>query len=123
MKTKIIAFIIMILVLFGSLLNTYALGREIDRFIGLCEALSLDGDSSGALIDVEELFAEFTKSEQFMSVTVNHDDLTVIEELFSEMIGYLKVDDPDGAKVAKSRLTDALSHLRRLSGINLDAII
>jgi hypothetical protein len=33
------------------------------------------------------------------------------------------LDDAKGASVVKNRLTDSLSHLRRLSGFNIDAII
>ena len=123
MKIKIAAFVIIILVVGLSVVNTLFLQREINRFIDLCDSLALNEDSAESLRDALELRSEFAKSEKFMSITVNHNDLTVIEEIFSEMIGCLKVNDFDGARIAKSRLGDALRHLGRLSGINIDAII
>ena len=123
MKIKITAIITIILVMGSSLLNTLFLNKEIDRIISLTERLNLEGEPTEALNCALELRKIFTKSEQYMSITVNHNDLTDIEEIFSEMIGCLKVSDTDGARVAKSRLEDALRHLRRLSGINIDAII
>ena len=58
-----------------------------------------------------------------MGMTVSHEDLTAIETGFSEMIGYLSVGDRNGAEVTKSRLLDALGHLRRLTGINIESVI
>ena len=39
------------------------------------------------------------------------------------MIGYLSVKDTEGAEMTKSRLIDALLHLRRLSGVNISSIL
>ena len=63
------------------------------------------------------------EKELFISLTVNHEDLTNIEEGFAEMIGCLSVGDTAGAQITKSRLIDSLEHLGRLSGFNFDAII
>ena len=123
MKIKITAIVIIVLVLSSSALNTLFLHNEIQRLISLTESLKPDEPPESALADAEELRVEFMKVEKIMSITVNHNDLTDIEEIFSEMIGYLKVEDYDGARVAKSRLEDALKHLRRLTGINIDAVI
>ena len=123
MKIKITAIVIIVLVVSSSALNTLFLHNEIQRLISLTESLKPDEPPESALADAEELRDEFMKVEKIMSITVNHNDLTDIEEIFSEMIGYLKVEDYDGARVAKSRLEDALKHLRRLTGINIDAVI
>ena len=123
MKIKITAIVIIVLVLSSSALNTLFLHNEIQRLISLTESLKPDEPPESALADAEELRVEFMKVEKIMSITVNHNDLTDIEEIFSEMIGYLKVEDYDGARVAKSRLEDALKHLRRLTGLNIDAVI
>jgi hypothetical protein len=71
----------------------------------------------------EEIKESFEESEGFISLTVNHEDLTNIEVCYSDLIGYLSVGMTKEAEVTKNRLVDALKHLRRLSGVNIDSII
>lgn len=71
----------------------------------------------------EEIYNEFKKAERYISITVSHDDLTNIEESFSEIIGAADAGNLIGVKTTKSRLKDALMHLGRLSGINIDSIL
>ena len=82
-----------------------------------------DSDIQAVERSVRALYDEFKKKETFISLTVNHEDLTRIEESFSEIIGYLSVGNADDAMVIKNRLLDSLEHLRRLSGFNIDSII
>ena len=122
MKVKILAAVILILVLLSSALNTHFLLRSIDKIENSVEALSFEASASESKNEAEALFESYKKAEGFLSLTVSHNDLTDIESFFSEMIGYLSVSDKDGAKMAKSRLIDALAHLRRLSGVNISSI-
>jgi predicted xylose isomerase-like sugar epimerase len=119
---KILAAVILILVLLASALNTHFLLRSIDKIENSVEALSFEAPASESKSEAETLFESYKKAEGFLSLTVSHNDLTDIESFFSEMIGYLSVSDKDGAKMAKSRLIDALAHLRRLSGVNISSI-
>jgi predicted xylose isomerase-like sugar epimerase len=122
MKVKILAAVILILVLLASALNTHFLLRSIDKIETDVEALSFEASANESKSEAEALFESYKKAEGFLSLTVSHNDLTDIESFFSEMIGYLSVSDKDGAKMAKSRLIDALAHLRRLSGVNISSI-
>ena len=124
MKIKIFAVVLISLICTAVILNTVMLTKTINGFSERISALDISqSDISGAEADARQAYEEFKKRETFMSLTVNHNDLTAIEELFSEMIGYLSIQDADGASVAKSRLIDALSHLRRLSGVNIDSVV
>ena len=124
MKIRILAACLLVLTASAVFVNTYFLGREIDRFSDRVSHISIpDTVTDTILTSARVVYADFKKAETYMSLSVNHNDLTNIEEIFSEMIGYLSVGDANGAKVAKSRLTDALGHLKRLSGINIDSIV
>ena len=74
-------------------------------------------------IEYKKLFSEFHKAEKFISITVSHDDLTNIEESFSDIIGAAEAGMEGYVIMIKSRLKDSLEHLGRLSGINLESII
>lgn len=124
MKIKILAVLLLLGISASAAINTVALTRSINRYARKVEALEIDEYSiHPAEAEARQAYAEFKKCETFMSLTVNHNDLTAIEELFSEMIGQLSVGDASGARVTKNRLIDALSHLRRLSGVNIDSIV
>ena len=121
MKEKITACVVLTVVVGFVIFNTCLLNKYIDQTISDVEELSLI--SADALSAATEVYDTFKKRELYISLTVNHEDLTSIENLFSEMIGQLTVSDIENAKITKHRLMDALKHLRRLSGFNIDAII
>ena len=123
MKTKILAVVLLVLTVGGVIANTVAIGRIISDYETAVRELEVDGGEESSAKAARELFESFQDSERFVSITVNHDDLTSIEELFSELIGHLEVGDGDAAHVTKNRLIDALRHLGRLSGFNIDSII
>ena len=124
MKEKIIAICLFALVITFVVINTIILDIQIEK---MCDAVEAINISENSLEDAEyalrEIFEEYKRREVFISLTVNHEDLTNIEESFDEIIGYLSVRDADGARVTKNRLVGSLRHLRRLSGLNIDAII
>lgn len=121
MKDKIIAVILFVIVVGFVVVNTLILNDQIDK---IYDSLSmLDIDNSTATDKARELYEDFCKKEQYISITVSHDDLTNIEDCFVELIGHLSVGNTADAKVTKDRLTSSLEHLRRLSGFTIDAII
>ena len=124
MKEKIFGFTTFILVISAVFANTVILHKSIGQIYDAVSDVEIyEGACKTAKIEAESAFHIFRKKELFIGLTVNHDDLSNIESNFSELIGYLSVDDAKGATVAKSRLADSLGHLRRLSGFNIDAII
>ena len=123
MKVKILATLVLALTVGLSALNTHFLLQAIDKTTDDVTDFSFQGRPEEIKQHAEMLFEDYKKREFFLSLTVSHEDLTDIESLFSEMIGYLSVQDIEGARTAKSRLIDALMHLRRLSGVNISSIL
>lgn len=124
MKIKIFAAVAIITVIGAVVINTVVLNKEISSLARAVSELNIRGitpEESKARADA--LFTEFKKKEPYISITVSHDDLTNIEDGFAELIGYLSVEDKDGAEVTKYKLENVLLHLRRLSGFNIDSII
>ena len=121
MNSKIISYIILSAVILSVSANSIYLHVSTKR---LSEAVKeSDIYSATAISNFTEIYAYYKKHERFISLTVNHDDLTAIDEALCEIIGSLEVNDTEGAAVIKSRLIGSLEHLRRLSGINIDSII
>lgn len=124
MKEKIFAIIMIVLVITSVIFNTLKIRDDIDVIYSAVESIVvLTKDLQKAESDARAAYDLFRKKETFIGLTVNHSDLASIEDGFAEMIGFLSVGDADNAEVTKNRLLDALSHLRRLSGFNIDAII
>lgn len=123
MKEKIFAFITIILIIVAVASNTIKMHKDIDEIYSAVENIDIEQPTNESRQEAHDAYDLFKKKEHFIGLTVNHDDLSNIEDCFAEMIGNLKTDDPDGATVAKNRLLNALSHLRRLSSFNIDAII
>ena len=121
MKEKITAVVFLLIVIGFVTVNTIVIDRQIEDTTEQIRAI--DVRSSAAKDKVSGIFEEFKKMESFISLTVNHDDLTIIDDYFVGMIGYLSVGDMDEAEVTKDRLTSSLEHLRRLSTFTFDAII
>ena len=121
MKAGAFAICVMTLVITLVSVNSFMLQKSIGELIDDAEDFLVEGRD--AYRNAEEIKRRFENRERFISLTVSHDDLTNIEECYSELIGYLKVNMTDEAEATKSRLIDALTHLRRLSGVNIDSII
>lgn len=120
MKSKIAATVILALVLTFVFVNAAVIERKAAAYGENVAALSPKDE--GILDAVTSLYENFQADERYISLTVNHDDLTNIEEAFAEMIGAAKAKDAEQFTITKSRLEDALAHLGRLSGINPDSI-
>lgn len=123
MKAKIAAIIILAGLTVGVILNTVYLDKTIADITAEVEEFRISDVTESAAAEAERMFDRFKRRETYISTTVNHGDLTEIEGLMSEMVANLKEGKADEARVTKSRLIDALGHLRRLSGVNIDSII
>ena len=118
MKAYRLAYVFLILILLFVIINTCILTayiESIEEDIRLC-TIKTDAEK------IEDIHDKFTKCKDFIGLTVSHDDLTNIEDIFAEFIASKKADDDNGVIVAKSRLENALLHLRRLVGFNVDSI-
>lgn len=104
--------------------NTYIIDKKISTLYDELKSTEIiDGYTEEAGKKISKIFNEYKSCEGYISMTVNHDDLTNIEDNFAELVGNLDVGDADSAKVTKNRLLYSLEHLRRLSGMNIDSII
>jgi hypothetical protein len=121
LKEKVIALVVLSLIVFGIAANAVMIDKSIDATLKEVEKLSFGAGSSAE--DAERIYSDFKVKENYISITVNHEDLTNINECFSDMIAYLRVGKRDEAEVAKYRLIDSLEHLRRSCGLNVDSII
>ena len=120
MKVKIFAAILLVLVLSAVTANTILLPKRIDRIIESVSAVS--PKEPDAAKSIQNAHRSFLDAEGFFSLTLNHNDLCEVGSLFVETLAYLSVGDFKEAGVTKSRLIDALLHLRRLSEINIGSI-
>lgn len=121
MKTKIFGAIVFFLTIAAVTANTVYLQRTVEKIYSQIEAVDMSAD--GAEDSFSAAYAYFRKHEKVINLTVNHEDLTAIEEAFSEIEGLLSIKRYEEAEVTKNRLLDSLEHLRRLSGINFDSIM
>ena len=121
MKTKIFATIVFFLTISAVIANTVYLQVTIEKIHSQVEAV--DMSSEDAEESFSNVYAFFKKHEKVINLTVNHEDLTAIEEAFSEIEGLLSIKSYDEAEVRKNRLLDSLEHLRRLSGVNFDSVM
>lgn len=121
MKEKILAVVLLVSIIGFSIANMLMLEKQVSRTIDEVDRMSFD--DKNAEEKANKIYDDYLKRQKYMSITVSHDDLTNIEDCFVEMIAYLSVADIENAKVTKSRLISYLEHLRRLSGLNIDAII
>ena len=122
MKAFKLSIIILILLTVSVYANSLYIGHTTKSIAKMVESINTD-DAEIAVQDFQTIFDEFRKAEKYISITVSHDDLTNIEESFSEIIGAANAGNLVGVKTVKSRLKDALLHLGRLSGINIDSIL
>ncbi len=120
-KVKVFAVVTLAAILIGVIINTVVIEKQISEVTESVKELDINAKTAKEA--AESIYRDFREKETCISLTVNHDDLTNIEEGFAELIGYLALEDTDGAYVTKNRLLDSLEHLRRLSGFNIDAII
>ena len=120
MRAAIISLVIIILLSALTVTNSLTLRHITEGYI---KKISDFPDTGEAFESYAALYDEFISDERYISLTVNHEDLREVEREFAEIIAAAKNHDADGIGAAKSRLVDALGHLGRLCGINIDSIL
>ena len=100
-------------------MNSFFVSKTIED---IKEQLEDSPSNTESLSLYSSIFDEYMKKQHFIGLTVNHEDLTNIEQEFHEILGAIEADDKESLIIAKSRLIGSLSHIRRLSGINADSI-
>ena len=121
MKSVRVALALLVITLCAVIDNSIVLRHNFDAITDKVEKTD-DSDISAAHEQYTKIFDEFKEKEWFISLTVNHEDLTNVEDALSEIIGATKAGDIDAVITIKSRLTNSLEHLSRLSGINIESI-
>ena len=121
MKAVKLAFALLIICLAAVITNSLVLRSIITDLTERVESAE-EENADVALREFEEIYRYYQKKLTYISLTVNHQDLTSIDESFTEIIGAAKAKDMDTLLTVKSRLIGALTHLKRLSGINIDSI-
>ena len=122
MKVIRFAYTVFALLFLAVIINSITVGKMIDS---ISEELhhAEEEDPASARREYERIYDKYKKYETYISLTVDHDDLSNIEDAFSEIIGAAIAEDVVGVITTKSRLTDYLKHVKRLSGINIDSIL
>lgn len=120
MKTVVVSYIILAVVLLVVIVNSIIISNSIDTIL---EKLKGIPEVSSAGKEYQEVFDDYMAAQRFLGITVSHDDLTNIEGEFYEILGAAEAGDDESLVIAKSRLMGALTHLRRLCGINADSIL
>ncbi|MBR5140106.1 MAG: DUF4363 family protein [Clostridia bacterium] len=121
MKSIRIAYIIFTLLLVATIINSIILGRIIEGFsqdISKAEEI----DMATAEKEYSEIYERYKSIELYISLSINHDDLSNLENAFAEIIGAAKAGDREAVITIKSRMNDYLRHIRRLTGINIDSV-
>ncbi len=120
MKTVIVSYIILGVVILLVVINSIVISNSIDTIL---EKLRGIPGASSAKEEYQRAFDDYMAAQRFFGITVSHDDLTNIEGEFYEIIGAAEAGDDESLIIAKNRLIGALTHLRRLCGINADSIL
>ena len=119
MKSVIGAYIIVIILILFVILNSVIVSYNIKEVIKMLENVQDTSESGEKYI---EIYEDYERRQKYISLTVNHNDLSAIETEFAEILGSVEACDYENLTIAKSRLIGALKHLKRLSGINIDSI-
>ena len=115
MGAKIFAFVTVIAVLILCRVNTVEVTRRIDE---VTDALEVAYDAN----EIKEIKARYKGYERLISISVSHEDLMAIDDLFIQYEAEMEAG-AEGTEITKSRLLSAFSHLRRLCTLNVDSVI
>ena len=122
MKAVKAAIVILCITLLFVISNSIILTKTISGYEKAVKKIDT-ADTKSAEGELIDLYDKFKRDERYINLTVNHLDLTNIEEMFASAIGAARADDSSELEITKNRLEDALGHLGRLVGINLDSIL
>ena len=121
MKSVRFAYTVLVLLILAVVINMVLVKNSVGRLLDEVKAAEEENTEKAAL-EYSEIYESYKERELFISLTVSHEDLSELEIAFSELIGAAKADDKSSLLIAKSRLTDRLWHIKRLSGINIDSV-
>lgn len=121
MKAVRFAVILLLCSLTFVVVNSLTLSAILDDVIEKTE--NTRDDDPNLQEKYEEIYSDLESKMTYVSLTVNHEDLTSITDGFAELIGTLEAGDRDSFIAVKSRLISSLKHIRRLAGINIDSIL
>lgn len=121
MKIVRLAYALLIVSLLFVATNSFILTNLISETIAEID----DGKDESAELALEKytrVYENFRDKEKYISLTVNHTDISGVDAAFAEMIGAAEAGDLTSVITIKSRLRDSLDHLIRLCGINFYSI-
>ena len=119
MKLLILSYVTAASVILFVFINSFIIHSYVTDLLNRIEEAPDSCDDNGAY---SLCFENYKRREKYIALTVSHSDLGVIEDSFAEIMGAISANDRESLIIAKSRLTEALSHVKRLSGINIDSI-
>ena len=122
MKSAKIAAAVLIILITLVFLNSFFISNLANKFAEKLEKIDL-GSEDFAYEELKALKNEFETRRIWITLTVSHDDISSIEEAFSDIIGAALAKERSEMIITKSRLENALRHLGRLSAINIDSIL
>ena len=119
MKSLIFAYVMIIILLLAVILNSIMVSKSIK---GIVEMINDVYDTSLNEERYQEIYDEYLKRQRFISLSIDHSYLGNVETGFTEVIAAAKIGEYSDLVIAKSRLLNALAHVRRLASINIDSI-
>lgn len=121
MKSVKAATIALILLIISVFANSVLVAKTVNEFAEKLE--KIDFSEAHSYEDLKILKSDFESARRWITLTVSHDDISYIEEAFADIVGAIDADEESDIIISKSRLINALRHLGRLSGINIDSIL
>ena len=117
----IIAITILSLIVIFVSINTPTVDNLIVKT--LSEVETLEHGMPNLQQDFYTVRRSYEKRSGYINLTVSHSLMADVDAYFADLEGAVLAQDKDGFTKAKSRLIDALRHVRRLSGFKLESII
>lgn len=111
---------LLILLVILAIANTVLTNRWIEELVADVESLSIENSSKDSIERIEKAF---DRLDLFLSITLNQNEIDEAKDDLTEFITAIEIEDEAAAKIAKSRLVDALRRLGRLSSVRIDSII
>jgi hypothetical protein len=115
------SYFILFALLFAVIINSVYIDKVMNDIYDISERSGEGAEELNESFD--KINRIYEKNEIFISLTVSHEDLTELELILAEINGALAVGDADEARIAKSRFENAVLHLARLSGVNIESIL
>ena len=122
MKAVISAIILLVIVSALVIANSLVLENIFNRISEELEDVEKTNIST-AKDDFTKIFEYYKKNAKYISLTVKHSELKLIEESFCELLGACEAKNESDIIQIKSRLIGSLLHTRRLVGINIDSVL